>query len=266
MQTFDEIEFLANGTDTSPALSLLPNPHDVGSGSAEAGAPGYNEHFAPFNTSVPPTLIDGNTGWLNHSLFPIGNAHDLNAEWLQGYGSASYQHEGFSVHPSTGGDLSPGFQEQIIAMNGLVGPDNGFDMFNVDSFWPFGHQFGDVGFTGTLIQNSAMDCELQWQVGEPFPDQFNLPSSGEVHDGNLPLLAGNSLPISCTQFRCFVTFKRDADRIRRHEAAIHGINQALYLCSVLGCGKDQGRGYTRKDKLTEHLWKKHGNLGYVKRT
>jgi len=62
-----------------------------------------------------------------------------------------------------------------------------------------------------------------------------------------------------------VTFKRDSDRIR-HEAAIHGINQGLYLCPVNGCSKSQGIGYTRKDKLTEHLWKKHGNLGFVKRT
>jgi hypothetical protein len=34
----------------------------------------------------------------------------------------------------------------------------------------------------------------------------------------------------------------------------------------VGCNKSEGVGYTRKDKLTEHLWKKHGNLGYVKRT
>jgi hypothetical protein len=72
--------------------------------------------------------------------------------------------------------------------------------------------------------------------------------------------------IQCTVLGCSATFKREPDRVR-HEAAVHGINQLLqlYLCPVNGCPKSQGSGYTRKDKLTEHLWKKHGNLGYVKR-
>jgi hypothetical protein len=74
------------------------------------------------------------------------------------------------------------------------------------------------------------------------------------------------VPIQCTALGCSATFKREPDRLR-HEAAVHGINQLLqlYLCPVNGCSKSQGSGYTRKDKLTEHLWKKHGNLGYVKR-
>jgi len=72
--------------------------------------------------------------------------------------------------------------------------------------------------------------------------------------------------IQCTALGCSATFKREPDRLR-HEAAVHGINQLLqlYLCPVNGCSKSQGSGYTRKDKLTEHLWKKHGNLGYTKR-
>lgn len=72
--------------------------------------------------------------------------------------------------------------------------------------------------------------------------------------------------IQCTALDCSATFKREPDRLR-HEAAVHGINQLLqlYLCPVNGCSKSQGSGYTRKDKLTEHLWKKHGHLGYAKR-
>jgi hypothetical protein len=72
--------------------------------------------------------------------------------------------------------------------------------------------------------------------------------------------------IQCTALGCSATFKREPDRLR-HESAVHGINQLLqfYLCPVIGCSKSQGSGYTRKDKLTEHLWKKHGNLGYTKR-
>ncbi|CZT12615.1 uncharacterized protein RCO7_04009 [Rhynchosporium graminicola] len=68
---------------------------------------------------------------------------------------------------------------------------------------------------------------------------------------------------SCTQ--CMTTFKRDSDRIR-HESSIHGTNRLLIICHIQGCNKSQGWGYTRQDKLVEHLWKKHANLGYLKRT
>lgn len=71
--------------------------------------------------------------------------------------------------------------------------------------------------------------------------------------------------VLCTQFPCPMSFKRHADRIR-HEATVHGVNQVLHLCRIPGCSKGQGRGYSRADKLTEHMWKKHGNMGYVKRT
>jgi hypothetical protein len=82
----------------------------------------------------------------------------------------------------------------------------------------------------------------------------------------LAIAAQAPVLIQCTALGCSATFKREPDRLR-HEAAVHGINQLLqlYLCPVIGCSKSQGSGYTRKDKLTEHLWKKHGNLGYVKR-
>lgn len=73
--------------------------------------------------------------------------------------------------------------------------------------------------------------------------------------------------VMCTHPGCSNTFRGDPERIR-HQDAVHGVNQLLqlYLCPVVGCAKSQGRGYTRKDKLTEHMWKKHGNLGFVKRT
>jgi hypothetical protein len=79
------------------------------------------------------------------------------------------------------------------------------------------------------------------------------------------VLAANTR-IPCSILGCPVAFSRDSDRIR-HEASAHGLNQALrlHLCPILTCPKSQGAGYTRKDKLTEHMWKKHGDLGYVKR-
>ena len=83
---------------------------------------------------------------------------------------------------------------------------------------------------------------------------------------NVPLQPQQKARVACRMLGCVQTFRRDPDR-NRHELAYHGINQTfnLHVCPVAGCPKSQGRGYTRKDKLTEHLWRKHGNLGYAKR-
>jgi hypothetical protein len=70
--------------------------------------------------------------------------------------------------------------------------------------------------------------------------------------------------IPCSILSCPRTFKRNYERAR-HEGTVHGINRRAYLCPIHGCLKGQGRGYSRADKLTEHLYKKHGNLGYRKR-
>jgi hypothetical protein len=92
--------------------------------------------------------------------------------------------------------------------------------------------------------------------------QATLPlATRTAASGMTPALA----QFHCTQIGCPVAFKRDPDRVR-HEAALHGINQGFYLCPVAGCIKNQGARYSRKDKLTEHMWKKHANLGFTKRT
>ena len=97
------------------------------------------------------------------------------------------------------------------------------------------------------------------QLDEPIQSDF-LPSASQAPQQD-PTGA-----IMCTQTPCSVTFKRDADRIR-HDRAVHKVNQqTLHLCAVPGCPKGQGAGYSRADKVTEHMWKKHGNLGFVKRT
>ena len=66
---------------------------------------------------------------------------------------------------------------------------------------------------------------------------------------------------SCTN--CHATFKRDGDR-RRHIASKHLAIQGVHLCPIAGCPQSQGTGYSRADKLTEHLWKKHADRGYTK--
>lgn len=76
-------------------------------------------------------------------------------------------------------------------------------------------------------------------------------------------VAQAQLPIVCLQPGCLLTFARDSDRTR-HETTIHGINRGLHLCPIPGCPRSQGRSYSRPDKVKEHLWKKHADLGYTK--
>ncbi|TVY38972.1 hypothetical protein LOCC1_G006389 [Lachnellula occidentalis] len=104
-----------------------------------------------------------------------------------------------------------------------------------------------------------------------------VPSFGSVNDNiaahppipaappAAPPLAAPPLPITripCTF--CTHTFVRDSDRIR-HENSKHLNIPGAHLCPVPRCSKSHGRGFSRADKLTEHLWKKHAGLGYAKR-
>jgi hypothetical protein len=147
---------------------------------------------------------------------------------------------------------------------------------------------------GGILPGSATDVANYAEV-DGFPsfgvgcdDEFNAPES-QANPGMLgisgptPPIQGTGpalqLPpavaataatahvrIPCRILGCSVAFNRDGDRIR-HEASVHGLNQVfqLYLCPIAECPKSWGAGYTRKDKLTEHMWKKHGDLGFVKR-
>ena len=69
--------------------------------------------------------------------------------------------------------------------------------------------------------------------------------------------------IRCAYPPCTKCFRRNSDRVR-HENSVHLNNQGAHLCPIAGCDKSQGDGYSRADKVTEHLWKKHADLGYVK--
>ncbi|KAH8593784.1 hypothetical protein B0O99DRAFT_595896 [Bisporella sp. PMI_857] len=95
------------------------------------------------------------------------------------------------------------------------------------------------------------------------PIQATAPASASFQPLG-PIASINPPTFNC--HFCMQSFTRDADRIR-HENTTHlGNLGQLYLCPVPGCVKSQGNGYSRADKVTEHLWKKHANLGYVKRT
>jgi hypothetical protein len=99
--------------------------------------------------------------------------------------------------------------------------------------------------TSTLVSNMT--------IGLPDPSPA-IPTA--------PVTAIAGFP--CSHLGCTKSFKRDYERTR-HESSVHGINQGIHLCPVTGCEKGHGGGFSRADKVKEHLWKKHADLGYTKR-
>jgi len=133
---------------------------------------------------------------------------------------------------------------------------------------------------GDILPGSATDVAKRAET-DGFPPLGNpvvpgIPALIPLIQSTVPALqpppaftpgpAMNQNRIPCSILGCPVFFNRDGDRIR-HEASVHGLNQVfqLYLCPIAGCMKSQGAGYTRKDKLTEHMWKKHSDLGFMKK-
>ena len=58
--------------------------------------------------------------------------------------------------------------------------------------------------------------------------------------------------------------RANADRVR-HDKSKHQNAFGTFLCHVPGCRKGLGAGYSRRDKLREHLWKAYANMGHQKR-
>jgi hypothetical protein len=102
----------------------------------------------------------------------------------------------------------------------------------------------------------------------PFNDDMNVQYASQeaITHQQMALIPPPNLTAgyACTYPNCFRVFRRDADRLRHATTAHNANNVGVHLCPVVGCVKSQGAGYSRADKVKEHLWKKHANLGYVK--
>jgi hypothetical protein len=119
-----------------------------------------------------------------------------------------------------------------------------------------GQAFSGHTFSGPELPAFALS-------GQNFSaDQYQPPPYQNIHlpthdlHSNLipdnPVLPATPPALQYTQPNCLAAFTRNADRIR-HQAAVHGTNHRVHLCPILGCMKAQGRGYSRADKVTEHL-------------
>ena len=107
---------------------------------------------------------------------------------------------------------------------------------------------------------TANRYQVQSLAPAPIPQlSMSVPTHGPtplVHNGT------QGHRVRCHFPGCGKSFKRSSD-LTRHVSTHYGVT-GLYLCPIVGCSKSYGRGYSRPDKVTEHLWKKHANLGYTK--
>ena len=168
-----------------------------------------------------------------------------------------------------GGNYGDGFHLSVSPPGGLADLQFGLDMpsiFNNIGLPTVNYPvLNDGNFHPLPLGGTIVEEQLESALGLPdFDIGNNADGSIVIQQAQAPpaLLAAPSFP--CTQLGCTRSFQRDSDRTR-HQNTVHSARQGLHLCPVPGCPKSYGTGYSRTDKVTEHLWKKHGDRGYTKR-
>jgi len=174
-------------------------------------------------------------------------------------------------HPNPWQDIhsmiNPRSHESINSIHGLddinthsdltsprasTGTSNEFpSIFAMNQAHPGMHPFEATGALD-LSSESMMAHTIQQGLTNPQQHPLN------------PTHAPTTPKTPCPYPTCPRTFTRTAD-LTRHVHSAHNHIHGRHLCHIPGCSKGQGKGYTRRDKLVEHLWRKHGELGFVKR-
>ncbi|TVY26267.1 hypothetical protein LHYA1_G005827 [Lachnellula hyalina] len=185
--------------------------------------------------------------------FPVGN-EEYNATWTADYisepGMASQQPYPYFTQSADMGAMVPG--NPFLAHTGDI------------SKW------ANMDFTDDMLADFPIVAGVSGPVNNNSTPQFLppvvAPPAAPVAAPIVvaPAAAIVTAPPLATCTFCTKTFVRDSDRTR-HENSKHLNIPGAHLCPVLGCIKSHGGGYSRADKLTEHLWKKHSGLGYAKR-
>lgn len=275
------------GVATSAAVDFPTSLHlDNG------GAPGFQNHPGQIVWDQPLAQSDAATGsrpsW---SFFTTGTSAPVDLSSL-GLGSALA-----SGHQNYGSQhVWDQTHSQIAPAAGASWGQPAIDLSSIGAFQPSNVDGRSIEAGVGLPTNTNLEGDFQWGI------ESNLAApSAQCDDGNLiwqpalataspsqqnqgpnqllpatltglqslapvPALAATNTAGAIPRFQCTIcprAFKRDFERTR-HEASVHGINRRLHLCPEPGCPKSHGNGFSRPDKLTEHLWKKHANMGYSK--
>ncbi|KAN0119770.1 hypothetical protein V8E51_001978, partial [Hyaloscypha variabilis] len=151
-------------------------------------------------------------------------------------------------------------QEPIFGLsNSMSNLTADFSFNSYPLFQPDHGAFDVVGRQGLPIQqNLGQAYQHSIQFAQDQTPIVNHPTLSQQ-----PTL--DSQTFVCSFGDCDRSFRRKSD-LARHRKTVHGVNHVKYFCQIPGYPKAQGQfqGYSRDDKLREHLWKKHGNLGFTK--
>ncbi|KUJ06208.1 uncharacterized protein LY89DRAFT_744045 [Mollisia scopiformis] len=102
---------------------------------------------------------------------------------------------------------------------------------------------GNLSLAEDLFQ--PLDPSLNPTFVPAFDPAFDPAFFDKLHEGRY----------WCEVLGCLSSFTRKADR-DRHVRSWHNC-ATLHFCPVPGCKKSLGKPYSRKDKLQEHMQKKH---------
>lgn len=183
------------------------------------------------------------------------------------------QHPTMTGLPATDSSTDFRFQEPFMAgpmsmaQQPVSYPSQQTGMVDLQSEMPYMADFDPLAgvsshWPGILAtDNNMMYAPFVAHSGPVQVIPFPAPVVPFVQSNPASIIHTTTARFSCTY--CMQTFARDQDRIR-HEDSKH-LNPGAHVCPIVGCPKNLGQGFSRADKLTEHMWKKHAALGYTKR-
>ena len=94
-----------------------------------------------------------------------------------------------------------------------------------------------------------------------FIDFWDVRSHEQTHFREETRDRDGKLVYTCKDGRCRIRTKRKDD-VKRHYATVHCKNPERLPCHVIGCPFSGENGFTRKDKLTNHMKSTHKGLPF----
>lgn len=138
------------------------------------------------------------------------------------------------------------------ALNSMFNKD-GFEDTDARTRIDDGSLSSTSAFTSTSSSSSDQtDSDIIPNLTSSTPVLLNAPIPTQAPP-NLPISTINNR-FNCTQPNCGADFARIGD-LRRHHR-VHG--SPNYARSVSGCARRGGNAFYRRDKLLDHMRKKHG--------
>ena len=98
------------------------------------------------------------------------------------------------------------------------------------------------------------DCHIVWAINRMASHEASH-FRAETRDQDGKLI------YTCTNDHCRIRTKRKDD-VKRHYATVHCKNPERFPCHVIGCPFSGKNGFTRKDKLTNHMKSTHKGLPF----